>query len=147
MPLIILFDGVCNLCQSSVQFILKRDYKKQCYFISLQSELAQSLLAETGYTNNSTRSIILFESGKWYFRSTAVLRIARKLSGAWPLLYVCMLIPAFMRDWIYNWIANNRYRWWGKSDSCWLPTEEWKSRFPANREELYNLNAYSRIIS
>ncbi|MEI8110465.1 MAG: DUF393 domain-containing protein [Chitinophagia bacterium] len=147
MPLIILFDGLCNLCQSSVQFILKRDIKKQCYFIPLQSELAQSLIADSEYHIDSTRSIILIESGKWYFRSTAALRIARKLSGAWPLLYLFIMIPAFIRDWIYDWIANNRYRWWGKSKNCWLPTNEWKKRFPENREELKNLITYSRIIS
>ncbi|MBU3743634.1 MAG: DUF393 domain-containing protein [Sediminibacterium sp.] len=147
MPLIILFDGVCNLCQFSVQFILKRDKQQQCYFIPLQSELAQSLIAESGSDIDSTRSMILIESGKWYFRSTAALRIARKLSGAWPLLYLLIVIPAFIRDWIYNWIANNRYRWWGKSESCWILTEAWRKRFPENREALKALNAYSRIIS
>lgn len=147
MPLIILFDGVCNLCEYSVRFILKRDKLQQCYFIPLQSELAKSLIAESGYTIDSTRSMILIESGKWYFRSTAALRIARKLSGAWPLLYVFILIPAFIRDWVYNWIAGNRYHWWGKSASCWLPAEEWKKRFPENSEELKELSNYSRIIS
>lgn len=140
MPLIILFDGVCNLCQYSVQFILKRDKNKQCYFIPLQSELAQALIIETtGYSIDTTPSIILFESGNCYFRSTAALRIARKLSGAWPLLYLFIVIPAFIRDGIYNWIANNRYRWWGKSESCWIPAEVWRKRFPENREELQEL--------
>jgi len=147
MPLIILFDGVCNLCQSSVQFILKRDIKKQCFFIPLQSELAQSLIAESNNQIDSTRSMILIESGKWYFRSTAALRIARKLSGAWPLLYLLIVIPPFIRDGVYNWIANNRYRWWGKKESCWLPTGEWSKRFPENREALNALESYSRIIS
>lgn len=147
MPLIILFDGVCNLCQNSVQFILKRDTKKQCYFIPLQSELAQSLIAETGYAIESTGSMVLIESGSWYFRSTAALRIARKLSGGWPLLYLFIVIPPFIRDWVYNWISNNRFRWWGKSESCWLPTEEWRKRFPENREALQELISYSRIIS
>jgi predicted DCC family thiol-disulfide oxidoreductase YuxK len=79
--------------------------------------------------DSSPDSIVLFEHDKFYFKSTAALRIARKLSGAWPILYIFMLIPSPVRDWVYNIIAKNRYRWFGRMETCWMPKPEWKEKF------------------
>jgi predicted DCC family thiol-disulfide oxidoreductase YuxK len=126
---IILFDGVCNLCTASVQFIIKRDPEAKFLFTSIQQ--ADSDLLPSGFTREvlTLESILLLEQDKLFMRSTAALKIARKLNALWPLLYVFILIPAFIRDPIYNFIARNRYRWFGKQDQCMLPTEELKSRF------------------
>jgi predicted DCC family thiol-disulfide oxidoreductase YuxK len=124
-----LFDGVCNLCSRSVQFILKRDRRNLFRFASLQSPLGQSLLQGTGLPPDHLDSFVLVENNKVYTRSSGALRVCRKLGGAWPLLYVLMIIPRPLRDGIYNWIARRRYKWFGKKESCWLPSPEWKSRF------------------
>jgi predicted DCC family thiol-disulfide oxidoreductase YuxK len=126
---IILFDGVCNLCTASVQFIIKRDPEAKFLFTSIQQ--ADLSILPSGVTKEelTLESILLLEQDKLFMRSTAALKIARKLNALWPLLYVFILIPAFIRDPIYNFIARNRYRWFGKQDQCMLPTEELKSRF------------------
>ena len=126
---IILFDGVCNLCTASVQFIIKRDPEAKFLFTSIQQ--ADPDLLPSGFTREvlTLESILLLEQDKLFIRSTAALKIARKLNALWPLLYVFILIPVFIRDPIYNFIARNRYRWFGKQDQCMLPTEELKSRF------------------
>lgn len=125
----ILFDGVCNLCNGSVQFILKRDPESRFRFASLQSEAGRRLVAENGLDPDVLSSVILIEDGKVYRESTAALRIARHLSGAWKLLRVLVLIPRPIRDAAYRLIARNRYRWFGKSETCWLPTPELRARF------------------
>jgi predicted DCC family thiol-disulfide oxidoreductase YuxK len=135
---IVFFDGVCNLCQRSVQFILPRDPGGKFLFASLQEGLANQLIPDVITSANGKGSIILWEEGKVNYRSTAVLRIAKKLSGLWPLLYVFILVPPFIRDGVYNLIAKNRYRWWGKTDTCMVPSKEWVNRFPASIEELEN---------
>lgn len=135
---IVFFDGVCNLCQRSVQFILPRDPGGEFLFASLQEGLANQLIPDVITSANGQGSIILWEEGKVSYRSTAVLRIAKKLSGLWPLLYVFMLVPPFIRDGVYNFIAKNRYRWWGKTDTCMVPSQEWLKRFPASLEALEN---------
>ncbi|MFN5359314.1 MAG: thiol-disulfide oxidoreductase DCC family protein [Bacteroidota bacterium] len=132
---IVFFDGVCTLCQASVQFILQRDKSGQFLFASLQGELAHQLLPDTAGASQHTGSIILWEEGKIYDRSTAVLRIAKRLSGLWPMLYVFILLPAFIRDAVYGFIARNRYRWWGKTATCLVPKPEWAHRFPTTWEE------------
>lgn len=126
---IILFDGVCNLCDKSVQFILKRDKKAYFRFAALQSDEGQERLKELGKDQSSFSSIVLMENGKVYEKSTAALRIARHLSGAWPLLYGFIIVPRFIRDAVYGWIAKNRYRWFGKKNHCMMPKPEWKERF------------------
>jgi predicted DCC family thiol-disulfide oxidoreductase YuxK len=126
---IVLFDGVCNLCNRSVQFILKKDRKKQFLFGSLQGETGQSLLKKFSLPVSEYNSFVLIEGEKVYTRSTAALRVARHLGRGWQLLYAGMIIPRFIRDGMYNWIANNRYRWFGKRDSCRLPTPEEKAQF------------------
>jgi predicted DCC family thiol-disulfide oxidoreductase YuxK len=125
---IILFDGVCNLCSGAVQFILKRDHKKQFVFASLQSEIGQQLLLKNK-VNTSVETIILLQNDKWFSQSTAALEIARKLSGAWPLFYAFIIIPRFVRDGVYDWISRNRYKFFGKKDTCMIPSPEWRNRF------------------
>ncbi len=126
---IILFDGVCNLCNTSVQFVINRDPKHRFNYAPLQGDTAKDLLAISGSPGLDLDSVVLVEDGKVYDRSTAALRIARKLTGGWPLLYGFIIVPKFIRDGVYNWIAKNRYRWFGKQDSCMIPTPELKSLF------------------
>jgi len=128
---IILFDGVCNLCNGSVQFVIQRDPEGRFNFAALQSDAAKQLLKDYQLPVSDLYSIILIKKGKVYQRSSAALEIARGLSGLWPLLYVFVVIPPFIRDGIYNWIAKNRYRWFGQKEECMIPTPELKSRFLA----------------
>ena len=127
-PALIFFDGHCHLCCGSVQFILKRDRSGYFHFAPIDGPAANTLFSEWK-TDTIPDSIVLYEQGKFYARSTAALRVARKLSGGWPLLYAFMIVPAPIRDWIYNLIAKNRYKWFGRSESCWMPKPEWKERF------------------
>lgn len=126
---VIFFDGVCNLCNHSVQFIIKRDAKDTFRFAALQSAHATEILAASDFDSEQLSTIILLEGGKVYRRSTAALRIARRLSGLWPLLYGFIIVPAFIRDFCYELIAKNRYRIWGQSDSCMVPSTALKQKF------------------
>lgn len=126
---VIFFDGVCNLCNGAVQFIIKRDRGATFKFSALQSDFAQRSLSGVELQVKQGDTFILLESGKVYEQSTAALRIARKLSGLWPLCYVFIIVPSFIRNWVYKFIARNRYKWFGKRESCWVPTPELKSRF------------------
>lgn len=129
---ILLFDGVCNLCNGFVQFVIKRDPEGIFRFASLQSEIGQTLLAQAQMPTKEISTVVLYEGGKFYTHSDVGLRVFRKMGGAWSLLYGLMIIPKFIRDGIYNWIARNRYRWFGKRESCMIPTPELKSRFLDN---------------
>ena len=126
---IILFDGVCNFCNGSVNFIIKRNSKTPILFAALQSEAGQRLLREYKLPVNKMESILLIEQGKAYMQSTAALRICRYLRGLWPLCYGFIIVPKFIRDGIYNWIAKNRYKWFGIRKECMIPTPEMKTRF------------------
>jgi predicted DCC family thiol-disulfide oxidoreductase YuxK len=126
---IIYFDGVCNLCTQVVQFVLQRNKKKHLYFASLQSESGQKLCAENKFNNQDFDSFIFYDNGSIFTKSKAALKVARELDGIWPILYVFMIIPAFIRDYVYNVIAKNRYRWFGKKEECWLPTPDLQRRF------------------
>ena len=128
MERIILFDGVCNLCNRSVQFILKRDPNEQFKFTSLQSETGQNLLRKHALKPDM-KSVILIENDQIFLKSTAALRIAGRMKGLWKLAGVLYIIPRPIRDFIYQWVAKNRYKWFGKADSCMLPRPEWKNRF------------------
>ena len=130
-PATILFDGVCNLCNSFVQFIIKHDPNGRFRFASLQSEVGRQLLAAHSITIVSAdpESVLLVANGKVYSHSTAVLRILRKLGGMWSLLYAGMLLPRFARDAAYRFVARNRYRWFGREEACMLPTPELAQRF------------------
>ncbi|MES2328612.1 MAG: thiol-disulfide oxidoreductase DCC family protein [Bacteroidota bacterium] len=126
---VIFFDGVCNLCAGSVQFVIRHDPKHRFHFASLQSETGQQLLREYNLPTAEFGSFILFEKGKIYTRSSAALTVAKKLSGAWPALYAFMIVPGFIRNGVYNWVARNRYKWFGKKEECWIPTPELKELF------------------
>lgn len=126
---IVLFDGVCNLCNGSVQFILRRDPAGTFRFASLQSDLGQRLLSEHGLDPKALDSVLVLDGDRLYRESDAALRVARDLKGAWKALTVFRAVPRPVRDWAYRLIARNRYRWFGKSETCWLPTPELRSRF------------------
>jgi len=127
--LIILFDGVCNLCNSSVQFIIKRDKKKRFLFTSLQSDASRDILLQFQLKNSELDSILLIENGKIYQKSDAILKIVRHLDGLWKMSYGFIIIPKFIRDFVYIIIAKNRYRWFGKREVCMIPTKELQMRF------------------
>ena len=122
-PYIVLFDGLCNLCNGSVQFIIRHDKKNKFVFASLQSEVAQKLLNEI-HVKYSQESIVLIKGNKHFEKSDAVLEIAKNLSGLWPMVYGLKIIPRFLRDVLYNWVAKNRYTWFGKRESCLAPSPE-----------------------
>jgi len=126
---IILFDGVCNLCNTAVQFVIRRDQAGHFLFASLQSEEGKKILAENNLPPGEMQSFILLEDGKAYDRSTAALKVLRKLKGFWPLLYSFMVVPKFIRDGVYQVIAKNRYQWFGKKNECMIPTAELRARF------------------
>lgn len=129
MSTVIFFDGICNLCNQAVQFVIVRDKQRRFKFASLQSDYAQLKLAGFRFSKSQGDSIVLLENGKVYQRTDAVLRIAKKLPGLWPLLYGLIVVPRFIRDAVYRWIAKNRYQWLGKRENCWLPTPALKDRF------------------
>jgi len=126
---IVLFDGVCNLCNRSVQFIIKHDKKKQFLFASLQGKFGQEVLKKHNFSTESLNTLILMEGEKIFTRSTGVLRMMKHLGGAWSLLYGFIIVPTFIRDIVYNWVSKNRYKWFGKKDECMIPSPELKERF------------------
>ena len=126
---IILFDGVCNLCNGAVQFVIRHDQKKQFHFASLQSAAGQELLKKHALPLTGFNSFVLVEGETAYTGSTAALRVAKKLSGGWKMIYGFIIVPKFMRDWVYRFIAKNRYKWFGERESCMIPTKELRGRF------------------
>jgi predicted DCC family thiol-disulfide oxidoreductase YuxK len=126
---LVLFDGVCNFCNFWITFALKRDRKGKLMFGSLQGETAQQLLPKFGIDPTIITSVIFIEDGIAYRESTAALKVCRHLDGGWKLLYALIIIPTFIRDGIYKWIGRNRYKWFGKQESCMLPTPEQRKRF------------------
>ena len=128
MNSVVLFDGDCRFCHAGVQFIIKRDSQEMFYFASQQSDAGQRLLKEYRVPADID-SIVLIENGKVYIKSTAALRICRHLRGGWKSLYVFRFMPIVIRDSVYNWIARNRYKWFGKEDSCSIPSDRVRKRF------------------
>lgn len=126
---IILFDGVCNLCNSTVQKVIENDDTNQFKFASLQSEFGQKFLEKNNLSTEEFNSIILVDGEKFYTRSDAALRIGKELKGIYKLSGVFFIFPKFIRDSVYDWISRNRYKWFGKQESCWLPTPELKQKF------------------
>ncbi|MBC7524874.1 MAG: DUF393 domain-containing protein [Flavobacterium sp.] len=127
---IILFDGVCNLCESSVQFIIKHDTKDIFRFVSQQSENGIEILERLSIGNSNLESIILYEpDGTFYFKSEAGFKIAQNLDGFVSLISICRFLPKFLTDAVYNFIAKNRYKWLGKKEHCLIPTESIKNKF------------------
>jgi predicted DCC family thiol-disulfide oxidoreductase YuxK len=132
MKSIILFDGVCNLCNSAVLFILRHDKEAKFNFASLQSTFGQNQLKYFGLRSGELNTIVLIKKGRVFTRSSAALEIARGLDGLWPSLYLFKIIPAFIGDFFYDFVSKNRYRWFGKQDACMVPTPELKGRFIEN---------------
>lgn len=126
---LVLFDGVCNLCSGAVQFIIQRDPKAKFQFASLQSATGQEQLERFGLDKTKLHSILLIQDEHVLQRSDAALAIAKQLSGAWPAFYFFKIFPRFFRDGAYDWIARNRYKFFGKKEACWIPTPELKERF------------------
>lgn len=126
---IILFDGVCNVCNGFVNFLIPRDAKNKFQFGSLQSLKVKELLKQYHYDADDISTVILIENNKLYPQSTAVLKIFRQMSGAWPWLYAFIIIPKPIRDFLYQLIARNRYKLFGKKDACMIPTPELKAKF------------------
>ena len=127
---IILFDGVCNLCNGAIQFVLKRDKKDVFRYAALQSGIGQQMISERGIDTSITDSIILVEPGvAYYTKSEAALEIAREFGGLWPLFQIFKWMPATLRDLVYDFVARNRYSWFGKKDQCMIPTPELQAKF------------------
>lgn len=126
---IILFDGVCHLCTSTVQFIIKRDPHGYFTFASLQSEIGRQLLEEHGLQPDALDTFVLVEGSRCFTRSDAALRVAQHLSGGWSLVRALSLIPKPVRDWGYTVIARNRYRWFGRRETCMIPSRDILDRF------------------
>lgn len=126
---ILFFDGVCNLCNSTVQFIIRHDTQKQFLFAPLQSEAGAQALAAVPAANLKTGSVILFYHGTFYTRSAAVLKVCSLLGGWLKLFLSGYILPPFIRNALYDFIARNRYKWFGHKDECMLPTPELKARF------------------
>lgn len=125
----LLFDGVCNLCEDSVRFVIKRDPKRRFRFASLQSDYAQPLLKQYGLEDQPLSSVILINNGRAWRKSAAALRVAGMLSGPVKLLEIFLILPRPLTDWAYDFIGNRRYRWFGKKQACWIPEPELMALF------------------
>ena len=126
---ILLFDGVCNLCNASVQWVIRRDPQGIFRFAPLQSETGQSLLRRSGLSSEHFDTVVLVDGDRIFPRSDAALEIARRIGGVWSLLAVFRRVPRPVRNAVYDWIARHRYRWFGKTEACMIPRPEWKKRF------------------
>jgi predicted DCC family thiol-disulfide oxidoreductase YuxK len=118
---ILLFDGECNLCNGAVRFVTRRDRSRQFRFASLQSTEADALLTRFGLADTAPDTVVLIDDEGAHLRSAAALRVARRLGGAWPLLYALILVPRIVRDGVYDFVARRRHRWFGSSEVCSLP--------------------------
>jgi len=127
---IILFDGVCNLCDSSIQFIIKHDKKDLFRFVALQSEIGMEIIKHIGVDTSKIDSILLYEPGKaYYYKAEAALKIAKELGGIYTAISWFGILPKFLTNSVYDYIAKNRYKWYGKKDACIIPTPELKAKF------------------
>lgn len=128
-PPVVLFDGVCNFCHASVQFVIQRNARADILFCQIQSAAGQRLMTEYGLSGLGLDSMVLIQQGRAYVKSDAALRIARLMDRPWPLLVIFILIPAFLRHPVYDWIGRQRYRWYGRRDACWTPGADIQHRF------------------
>lgn len=126
---ILLFDGYCNLCHSSVQFVLKHEKKSEIYFTSLQSPIGIEILTHYKINPAKTDSLVFIENNKAFVKSSAALRVSKYLKGLYPACFALIVIPAFVRNVVYDFIAKNRYKWYGKMESCLIPDEKLVKRF------------------
>lgn len=126
---VIYFDGVCNLCNSFVDFVIRRDKKRKFRFSSLQSEAGQKINAAAGLSNDWLSTVVLERNGKIYTKSKAAILIISQLSFPWPLFYIFILVPRFLSDFIYRLVAKNRFKWFGSRSTCRMPSAEEKELF------------------
>lgn len=126
---VLLFDGVCTLCDHSVQFVLEHEPGREIHFASLQSRVGQQLLAEHRLDADDIDSVVFVDGGRAYVRSDAALRVASRLDAPWKWLAAAGIVPRALRNWVYDTVARNRYRWFGTRDACRLPTPETRARF------------------
>ncbi|MEL6923463.1 MAG: thiol-disulfide oxidoreductase DCC family protein [Bacteroidota bacterium] len=126
---IILFDGVCNLCNGLVQFVLPRDTQQLFNFAALQSETGAAIQQAYGFDPNNLKTFIILHGDEVLTRSSAALFLLQRLGGLWSLMRICWIVPRPLRDLVYNFVARNRYRWFGREESCMLPQPEWMERF------------------
>lgn len=127
---IILFDGVCNLCEASIVYVIKHDKKDIFRFVALQSDLGQRIVKHIGINTNHIDSVILYEPGvAYYYKSSAVVEIAKGLSGIFTWFTLFQILPTVFRDYVYDYVANNRYKWYGKKQECLVPNKEVVSKF------------------
>jgi predicted DCC family thiol-disulfide oxidoreductase YuxK len=126
---IVLFDGVCNLCNNAIDFIITRDKKNRFKVGALQEIASKNILKDYQINEEYLDSLIYIHKNQVYYKSRAALEIAKNLNRLWPLLYVFIIIPSFLRNPIYDWIARNRYKWFGKKETCRLPTGDEKRKF------------------
>lgn len=127
--MLLLFDGVCNLCNGFVQWVIVRDKKGVFKFAALQSETGQQELKKLGKNTETFDSVVLIAGSKVLTQSDAAIEVAAQLGGIWSLSPILRVFPRFLRNGVYNWVARNRYRWFGKREQCMLPRPEWKDRF------------------
>ncbi len=126
---LVLFDGVCNLCNAWVRWIIAADPSKIFRLAPLQSDAGRAALRGTGLPEDRLETVVLVENGRAFTRSSAALRVARRLAWPWPMLYAFILVPGPLRDLVYDWIARNRYRWFGRREACLVPGPDVKERF------------------
>jgi predicted DCC family thiol-disulfide oxidoreductase YuxK len=126
---IVFFDGVCNLCNASIDFILKRDSKNRFLVGALQEDFSKKILSNYSVNQDYLDSLILLEENQIYFKSTAALLIARQLKGLWPIFYLLIAFPLWIRDPAYDWIGRNRYRWFGKKNKCRIASPDEQAKF------------------
>lgn len=127
---IILFDGVCNLCDNTVQFIIRHDKHDVFRFVAIQSEIGQKIINYLGIDTSKTDSIILYEPGNaYYYKAEAALKIARELGGIYGIIASLSILPNFIKNSVYDYIAKNRYKWYGKKEECMIPTPKMKAKF------------------
>ncbi|MGK0365999.1 MAG: putative DCC family thiol-disulfide oxidoreductase YuxK [Saprospiraceae bacterium] len=126
---LLFFDGVCNLCSGFVQFVIERDPTGKFRFASLQSEAGRQVLQDIDMSETELSTVVLLKDGKTYTHSDVALEMSLEIGGLWTLFYVFKIIPKVLRDKIYDWVAVNRYKWFGEKESCWLPTPELQARF------------------
>ena len=128
-PGILLFDGVCNLCNFFVNFIINHDHKRTIKFSSLQSDVGREALTKNHLNPDYLESLVLLKNDKTYIKSRAALEVLRSLGIPWRFFYIFIIFPRPFTDWVYNWVAKNRYRWFGKREVCRMPTPDLESRF------------------
>jgi predicted DCC family thiol-disulfide oxidoreductase YuxK len=126
---VILFDGVCNFCNGTINFVIKEDKKGVFRFAPLQSAIGQKLLQEYGLPPTNFNSFVLIQRGKAFQKSAAALQVLKQLPWYWQWTQLFWIVPSFMRNAVYDVIAKNRYRWFGKKDACMIPTADMRSRF------------------